>query len=208
MHGERAHDSTLIDLLQRRAVERPEFPVYSLLRGDGKKEGGYTFSEIDRLARSVAVTLGDDMPVGERAVLLFPSGLDFLSAFFGCLYGGIVGVPVQMHGFSRLPQMLPRILDIARAAGARTILTTAAMLEKIAALPEVIEGSDDFTGGWPWTGSRRSNPLSGKTSGHAVGGERRLPPVHLRFDVRAEGRGTHAPQSAREHALFRSRLEP
>ena len=33
---------------------------------------------------------------GDRAVLLFPPGLDFIVAFFGCLLAGVIAVPIMV----------------------------------------------------------------------------------------------------------------
>ena len=42
---------------------------------------------------AIAAELQDRTVPGERAVLLFPPGLDFISAFFGCMYAGVIAVP-------------------------------------------------------------------------------------------------------------------
>lgn len=124
-------ESNLVDLLAARALERPDFAVYTALVGGEKAAESRSFSELDRDARAVARFLRRDLHAGDRAVLLFPSGLEFLSAFFGCLYGEIIGVPLQMHGFSRLAEMMPKVLAVAEAAGTRTIVTTSMMRNKL-----------------------------------------------------------------------------
>ena len=51
-------------------------------------------AELDRRARAVAVMLRDLAPAGTRALLAYQPGLDFHAAFYGCLYAGVVPVPV------------------------------------------------------------------------------------------------------------------
>ena len=66
--------------------------------------------------------------VGERALLLYPPGLDFISAFFGCLYGGVVAVPVYPP---RRNRSLERIQAIADDADAKVALTTDTVLSRV-----------------------------------------------------------------------------
>lgn len=69
-----------------------------------------SYGELDRRARSIAVSLERVASRGDRALLLFPAGLEFLAAFFGCLYAGVVAVPASPprpgRGFSRLEGIL------------------------------------------------------------------------------------------------------
>jgi acyl-CoA synthetase (AMP-forming)/AMP-acid ligase II len=61
---------------------------------DGEtEESVITFAELDRRARSIAVRLQANAMAGHRALLLFPPGMDFITAFFGCLYAGVIAVP-------------------------------------------------------------------------------------------------------------------
>ncbi|MEM7593985.1 MAG: MupA/Atu3671 family FMN-dependent luciferase-like monooxygenase, partial [Cyanobacteria bacterium P01_A01_bin.83] len=64
----------------------------------------------------------------QRALLLYPSGLEFIAAFFGCLYAGVVAVPVYPPKRDR---KLSCLLAIVNDAGARIALTTTAILNDI-----------------------------------------------------------------------------
>jgi acyl-CoA synthetase (AMP-forming)/AMP-acid ligase II/acyl carrier protein len=59
---------------------------------------------------------------GERALLLYPPGLEFIAAFFGCLYAGVVAVPAYPPDFDRLAATLPRLGAIARDSSAAIVL--------------------------------------------------------------------------------------
>src|SRR3954451_451753 len=63
-------------------------------RGDGRPELSYT--ALHRRAEALAARLLRKASPGDRAVLLFPPGLDFVVAFYGCLAAGIVGVPLML----------------------------------------------------------------------------------------------------------------
>jgi acyl-CoA synthetase (AMP-forming)/AMP-acid ligase II len=80
--------------LRERASHQPEEIVYTFLL-DGETESDWlTYQVLDRQARAIAATLQSYQTMGERALLLYPPGLEFVAAFFGCLYAGVVAVPV------------------------------------------------------------------------------------------------------------------
>ena len=86
--------SNLVDLLQHRASHQAARSRVHLpgRRRDGR-EIQLTYQELDRKARAIAARLQAANLEGERALLLYPAGLDFIAAFFGCLYAGVVAVP-------------------------------------------------------------------------------------------------------------------
>lgn len=92
-----------------------------------------TYGELDAGARSIAAWLADNCATGDRAVLLYPTGTAFATAFFGCLYAGVVAVPAPLPLNSSGSQLrrLQRILD---AAGASIVLIDAEHLPLVADL--------------------------------------------------------------------------
>ncbi len=130
--------STLVELLQQRAASAPDRVAYRFL-GDGEAgESGITYGELNLRARLIAASLQETGACGERALLLYPAGLAYVEAFFGCLYAGIIAVPAPPPRLNRNAQ---RLQTIARDAEATFALTNAAFLtrmESIAAqLPEL-----------------------------------------------------------------------
>jgi acyl-CoA synthetase (AMP-forming)/AMP-acid ligase II len=112
---------TVVDLLRRAASDLPEhlFCVYLV---DGEQEElGITFGELDRQARAIGAWLQQHKSAGERALLLYPPGLDYMAAYFGCLYAGVIAVPAYPP---RLNRPVPRIQGIVADAQARFALTT------------------------------------------------------------------------------------
>ncbi len=118
--------STLVDLLHYRAQYQPDKQAYIFLENGETESGSLTYGELDRQARAIAAQLQPWQ--GERALLLYPSGLEFITAFFGCLYAGIVAVPVYPP---RRNQKLSRLLSIANDAQAKIALTTTSILADI-----------------------------------------------------------------------------
>src|SRR6516164_4091548 len=62
----------------------------------------------------------DVIAPGSRALLLFPPGLEFISAFFGCLYAGVVAVPAYLP---RLNRPMTRLQSIVADARPSAVLT-------------------------------------------------------------------------------------
>ncbi len=125
---------TLVDLARVRAERTPEQTLYLFLEEGGWEEQRITFGEFDRRARAIASRLQALGAEGERAVLLFAPGVDYICTFFGCLYAGVIAVPAYPPDPARLGRSLPRLQAIATDARARFVLTTsfiASMAESV-----------------------------------------------------------------------------
>lgn len=85
---------SLIDRVRHHAIMRPDDRAYVFLADRGGEGGALTFAELDRRAQTIAGWLAPLTRPGDRGLLLFSPGLEFLEAFFGCLYAGVVAVPV------------------------------------------------------------------------------------------------------------------
>jgi acyl-CoA synthetase (AMP-forming)/AMP-acid ligase II len=105
---------TLVDVLRRRAELHPAKTVYGTITEDR----AWTYAELDRQARAIAVRL-DCLAANARVVILHSSPLDFAAAFFGCLYAGCVPVPVQPPRSNR---GIDHIRRIAVDSGAELVL--------------------------------------------------------------------------------------
>jgi acyl-CoA synthetase (AMP-forming)/AMP-acid ligase II len=116
---------TFVALLRQRAAAMPDDVVYTLLAdGDGEART-ITYGELDRRARAIAVTLRRLAPPGDRALLLYPDGLEYIEGLFGCFYAGLIAV----SGASQLgPRSLPRIFSILTDASPTVILGTQQLL--------------------------------------------------------------------------------
>lgn len=119
---------TLVDLLRLRADRQPEDNTYTFLIDGEDQEVPLANRELDRQARAIAARLQDLKLEGERALLLYPSGLDFVAAFFGCLYAGVIAVPAYPP---RMNRSLYRIQAIAADAQAKIALTTRSVIDRV-----------------------------------------------------------------------------
>jgi acyl-CoA synthetase (AMP-forming)/AMP-acid ligase II/acyl carrier protein len=139
--------------LQRHTSQRPDHQIVSFLDEEGSVQRVWTFGELDRRARSIAAYLQSLALAGRPVVVVFPSGLDFIAAFCGCLYAGAIAVPTSLprpHGTDE------RMQAILEDSGARYILTSSRhrkILERhvpagsgisVVATDTLADGSDDW----------------------------------------------------------------
>jgi acyl-CoA synthetase (AMP-forming)/AMP-acid ligase II/acyl carrier protein len=115
-------DQSLVDLLHQRAAAMGDKQVFSFLRANGEQEANLTYQSLHQRAMAIAAELQALAPPGERALLLFPPGLDFISAFFGCLYAGIVAVPAAVPSRNRLTTSVEAIFQASKPS---LVLSTA-----------------------------------------------------------------------------------
>jgi len=123
---------TLVQLLRRRALEQPNQIGYSfLLEGEETAEVSLNYGELDAAARSIAARILSYARAGDCVLLLYPPGLEYLAAFFGCLYAGVIAVPAYPP---RQNRTLARLQAIATDAQAQLALTTATILARMSEL--------------------------------------------------------------------------
>jgi acyl-CoA synthetase (AMP-forming)/AMP-acid ligase II len=126
--------STLVELLLGRALQQPEQRIYTYLV-DGETEGAnLTFAALDWQARAIGALLQSHRASGERALLLYPAGLEFIPAFFGCLYAGVIAVPLPPPNMTQPQRTVARLRAITDDARPVLALTTSSILAKLEAL--------------------------------------------------------------------------
>ncbi|MFN8178108.1 MAG: non-ribosomal peptide synthase/polyketide synthase [bacterium] len=128
---------TIVEILRSRADVDPARTIYRFLPNVPEAPREISFAELDRRARGIAAFLSERRLRGERVLLLHPAGLEFVEAFFGCLYAGVVAVPAFPL---RANRTLPRLASMAADSGARAALTTSGLLERSRALGDSVPG--------------------------------------------------------------------
>lgn len=120
--------SSLVEILRFRAAHQTDRPAYIFdLDGRGG-EVSVTYGELDHAARRVASELRARTSPGDRALLLYPTGRDFLAAFMGCLYAGVVCIPLFPPRASRRTGRLRLVINDSEA---RLALTPASGLDEV-----------------------------------------------------------------------------
>lgn len=119
----------VVELLRIRAEEQPHDTAYLFL-ADGETEGAqFSFGELDQRARAIAAHLQTMSMTGQRALLLYPPGLNYIEAFFGCLYAGVIAVPA----YPPSRHHLTRLQGIVEDAAPSVVMTTGELQEKFLA---------------------------------------------------------------------------
>lgn len=122
--------TSFVELLRTKAALHPHRVAYRFLQDGDSDELPITYEELDHAAREIAAHLQHMGMTGERALLMYPPGLDYIKAFYGCLYAGVIAVPVYPPRKSRNMLRLHSIVNDAQTA---VIMTTQQFENKIAA---------------------------------------------------------------------------
>lgn len=112
-------------ILQRIAAavgRRPQHPAVVYVREHDEDEV-LTYGGLADRAAAIAARLRETCEPGDRALLMYPSGTEFVAAFLGCLLARVIAVPAPLPGHFQYQRT--RISAIAQDAGARVALTSA-----------------------------------------------------------------------------------
>ncbi|MFC5412672.1 fatty acyl-AMP ligase [Larkinella bovis] len=120
---------TIVETVRFRASQTPDRPAFIFLKDGEQEEEVRSYQQLHARASSLAGLLAN--PAREPSerklcLLVYPQGLEFIEAFLGCLYAGIVAVPIAVPGKNRGSDKIGFLI---RDAGIQTGLTTAKTLE-------------------------------------------------------------------------------
>ena len=164
LHKQIADATNLIDVLCYRAQDQANQRLYTLLLDGEQEEVNLTSKDLDQQARAIAVRLHQEIQTGDRALLLYPTCAEYITAFFGCLYAGVIPVPAFPPRLNRIDQ---RIQTIASDSQAALVLTTQQIIEQRARRLEKIP----ILANIPWISTRYPEPL------HETGGWQEAAPA-------------------------------
>jgi len=114
--------NTLTAAIDQHAKKTPDRPALRFLSLDGQMQS-LTFAEVASQARTLAARLQQQAEPGAMALILHPSGLDYVISLLGCFYAGIVAVPVNLSGAARVKRVLGKLEAIAEDCQPQMILT-------------------------------------------------------------------------------------
>lgn len=130
------------ECLRLHAQTIPDRLAYRFLLNGRDEETLITFAELDTAACAAAATLQLHCAAGDRVLILLKPGLDYVVAFMGCLYAGLVAVPAYPPGATKTLDRLDGIIDdchpAAALASGEDVLTIRARLEQ-ASSPRVLD---------------------------------------------------------------------
>lgn len=128
--------ASLVDLLRWRAAEQPDHQAAAFLDDEHDTVGWLNYAALDHKARSIGALLQAHGLAGQRALMLYSPSLDFVAAFFGCLYAGVIAVPA----YPPRPRTLSRLQNIIQDAGPAVILATRDVREMVEPMLAEAEG--------------------------------------------------------------------
>lgn len=124
-------NSDLVTIIRTRARSKPNSLAFGLLSGDISQAVALDYARLDATANAIATLLHETTAYGDRILLLYPQGLDFIPAFLACLYTGriaVTGYPPQS------PKIASRVRAILADAQASCVLTVQDQLETVSTL--------------------------------------------------------------------------
>ncbi|MCU0467359.1 MAG: AMP-binding protein [Arcicella sp.] len=120
-------ENTFVEVLQHHALLNPDKRAYTFLTDGTDEETHITYKELDFKAKLVGANLQKMGLAGERILLLYPYGLDYIVCFLGCLYAGSIAVPAYPI---RKNQSLNRIEKIVSDSGAKLAMVHNKVVDK------------------------------------------------------------------------------
>lgn len=128
--------TTLAEVLSHRAARDGDRLAFMFLP-EGEGTGiSISYRELDARACAIAGMLAQ-YGAGARVLLLYPPGIEFIVAFFGCLYAGVVAVPVYPPRRNRSLDRIKRVAVDCRPVAALTTTDVAALSSAFAEVPEL-----------------------------------------------------------------------
>lgn len=124
--------TTLIEVLRHRASVTPQTVLYSFIEDGKDRKSEFTYSQLDERAKAIASYLQTKTNKNDRALLLYQPGLDYIEAFMGCLYAGVVPVPAYPPD----GRNLKRLLHVINNANAAIALSTESIYSNVSNLSE------------------------------------------------------------------------
>ncbi|WP_375768467.1 fatty acyl-AMP ligase [Archangium gephyra] len=132
--------TSLAQILHRRAERHPERRALTFIVRGTEERTAYSYARLDERARSIGALLKAHGMEGERALLLYPQGVEFVEAFLGCLYAGAVAVPAYPPDPTRLTRTLGRLLGIIADCRPKVVLATRELCAMAASFAEQVPG--------------------------------------------------------------------
>ncbi len=122
--------SHLVELLQQRAIAKPNDIAYKFLSNGTTEAGSLTYQELDRRAKAIASRLQSLVKPGARALLVYPyhEGLEFIAAFMGCLYARVIAVTKNPP---RRRNAIAELIQRVKLSGATVLLSTKEFLDLV-----------------------------------------------------------------------------
>lgn len=124
----------LIELLDAQTGRLPDRDQIFFLNEEDSMELAMSYQTLTLKAKAIAAKLQAFTVPGDRVLLLYPPGLEFICAFFGCLYAGVIAVPAYPPAEKKL---IDRLQGIIKNSEPKIILSTKNIIDQIKKLKHI-----------------------------------------------------------------------
>ncbi len=180
---------SIADALRKRAAASADDVGYVFLVDAEAGEARLTYGELDRQARAIAVMLREANATGGRALLAYPSGLEFIAALFGCWYAGMTAVPVYPPRSLKHSVAVTTLIAIANDCQPSVVLTVSSLVPMLTAAK---------LGSAAVLATDRIEKRVGEEFQPVQSDVARLPAIHFRLNQRAQRRDAESRQFAEQ----------
>lgn len=133
-------EASLLDIVRDRARTAPDRQIFCFLDEGEFETERLTYAQLDRRAHAIAACLRERVVPGDRVVLVYPPGLEFITALFGCFYAGAAAVPVYPPRLGLIADPLRPLIEIVRDCEPAALLVGGSLYESIrSASPGIAE---------------------------------------------------------------------
>lgn len=116
---------TIVSVLARRVKEKSDHQVFRWVDKKGNVSNSLSYKELWDNSVAVAHLLeSKDVQKGDRVMIAYPFGLEFLAGLVGCMMTGVIGCSVYPPNPQQLKIDLPAFNLKVQDAGAKFALTT------------------------------------------------------------------------------------
>lgn len=136
----------LVSILQFRALHEPQKEAFTFLSDGIFPTTLVNYKQLDQAAKSIAALLQGKAMLGERALLFYTPGPEYIKALFGCLYAGVIPVPIYASNGSHLSRNLASLLSIVQDAKIKVILSDSDSMCSLSKIIKEIPGLDKNCG--------------------------------------------------------------
>jgi len=123
--GYRTTAASLVDVFRDAVEADPQRRILTHLADGETVDSVWTVAELDRRVRAIAATLQGFSSPGDRALIVHPNGPEYIATFYGCLYAGVIPVPVYLPTTSRFRRTVAGVRAIAEDCAATAVFTPA-----------------------------------------------------------------------------------
>ncbi|CAB9515554.1 D-alanine--D-alanyl carrier protein ligase [Seminavis robusta] len=154
--------STILEALAHHALETPDKVVFTWVDIKCKEQNKMTFQQLEDESNAVAARLLKlGCKKGDRVMIAYPFGLEFLAGMFGAMKVGLIPCSIYPPNPNQLKTDMPKFRRFAEDAGAKYALSTSIFATAMTAASVL------YKTGVPWIGTdklsiKKSNPKKPK----------------------------------------------